>query len=73
MKKNTDKKVKKQETTNVGVHGIVTVPESLSSVELTQTASDTRVKVKVYATDPTKAMTKAQQLYDAAIKKYGVA
>ncbi|MCK4328282.1 hypothetical protein KAX02_00410 [candidate division WOR-3 bacterium] len=73
MKKNTDKKVKKQEITTVGVQGIVTMPESLSSIELTQTANDTRVKVKVYHANPEEGMKKAQQLYDAAIKKYGSA
>jgi len=71
MEKNTKEKVKKQETKTIGVSGIVTVPESQSSTELTQVAGGTRVKVKVYHANPEEGMKKAQALYDAAIKKYG--
>ena len=71
MEKNTDKKVKKQEIKTIGVGGIVTVPESQSSIEITQVAGGTRVKVKVYHANPDEAMKKAQARYDAAIKKYG--
>ena len=50
----------------------ITVTDSLSSVKLTRTAgNETRPEVKVYDSDPQKAMRIAQDIMDKLNKKYG--